>query len=178
MIIDNNLIAYDFMSDFNGPSRLYPNRSYETGVYDEDKMQYKFGPESTTYPNLTLPCNLYDEAGNVITQGFYMAVLSDNMKYIDLYQSNELKARVKVIKVVEKMYTNEELDEESKIIAKLQEAQRKQKLKKIKQAEEELIAFKEKCEANTYAEIYDSGKGYYILNYNRMGKKAKGIIQK
>ena len=178
MIIDSDIIAYDFMTDFNGLSRLYPNPQYPAGVYDLDNPIYKFGPESSAYPNLTLPCNLYDEWGNEIPQGFYMAVLSDDMKFIELYQSNKLKARVKVVKLVEKMYTNEELKEEDEIINRLQEAQRKQKLKKIREAEEELTAFKEKNAANSYARIYDSGQGYYILKYNRLGKRAEGIIQK
>ena len=82
MIIDSDIIAYDFMTDFNGPSRLYPNPQYPAGVYDSDNPIYKFGPESSAYPNLTLPCNLYDEWGNEIPQGFYMAVLSDDMKFI------------------------------------------------------------------------------------------------
>ncbi len=178
MFIDTNLIAYDFMTDFNGPSRLYPYPSYPAGVYDADDNRYKFGPESSKYPTLTLPCNLYDEYGNSILQGYYMAVLSDDMKFINLYQSNELKAKIKVIKLVEKMYTKEEADEEAHITAKLREAQKKQKLKKIKEAEEELTAFKEKVAANAYAKIYDSGKGYYIIKYNYFGKKATGIIQK
>ncbi len=178
MVIDSNLISYDFMTDFNGPSRLYPYPSTPAGVYSEDKTQYKFGPESSKYPNLTLPCNLYDEGGNIIPQGYYMAVLSKDFKFIELYESNDLKARVKVIKLVEKMYTNDELREESEIIGRLREAQRKQKLKKIKQAEEELVAFKQKAAADSYAKILDSGKGYYLLYYKFDGKMATGIIQK
>ncbi|MCD7879647.1 MAG: hypothetical protein LUG16_06935 [Candidatus Gastranaerophilales bacterium] len=178
MIIDNNLISYDFMTDFNGPSRHYPNEFYPTGVYESDKREYKFGPESSEYPNLTLPCNLYDEYGNYIPQGYYMVVLTEDLKYLELYQSNEKVARVKVVKVVEKMYTQEELDEEAEIINRLQIAQTKKKLKKIREAEEELIAFKQRAAANVYADIADSGKGYYILTYNCNGKKASGIIQK
>ncbi len=178
MIIDSNLIAYDFMSDFNGLSRHFPNPQYPAGIYDADKTEYKFGPDSNEYPNLTLPCNLYDEQGDVIPQGYYTVALSNDMKFLNLYQSNILKARVKVVKVVEQMFTQEELDEESDIIDKLQTAQQNKKLKKYREAQEELTAFKERVMANTYAEIRDSGKGYYILNYNCNGKKAKGIIQK
>lgn len=178
MFIDTNLIAYDFMTDFNGPSRHFPYPQYESGIFDKEKPVYKFGPESSEYPNLTLPCSLYDEWGNEIPQGFYMVVLSLDMKYLELYQSNKLKARVKVIKLVEKMYTREELDEESEIIDRLQKAKMNKKLKKYRKAEEDLNAFKERAAANSYAEIEDSGKGYYILKYNHNGKKASGVIQK
>ena len=59
------------MTDFNGANRHFPQPFYKAGVYDEEKPQYK-GPESTTFPNLTLPCTLYDEYGNSIPEGFYM----------------------------------------------------------------------------------------------------------
>lgn len=178
MIIDSNLIAYDFVSDFNGISRQYPYKQSESGLSDAQKPVYKYGPESSEYPTLLLPINLYDEWGNVIPDGFYMVVLSDDFKYLDLYQSNRLKAKVKVIKYSDRMYTHEELDEEAAIIQRLEEAKAKRKLKKIKKAEEDLIAFKEKRAANSFAKIEDSGKGYYILRYNHNGKKATGIIQK
>ncbi len=178
MIIDNTYIAYDFMTDFNGPKRHFPAPFYPTGLYDNEKPEYLHGPDSSIYPNLTLPCNLYDEWGNIIPLGFYMVALSQDMKFLDLYQSNKLKAKVKVVKLVEKMYTQDEIDEESKIITKLENAKLKKKLKKMREAEEELTAFKERVAAESYAEIFDSGKGYYILKYNCNGKQAEGIIQK
>ena len=178
MFIDADLIAYDFMTDFNGPKRHYPNPFYPAGIYEEDNQVYKHGPDSSKYPNLTLPCALYDEYGNAIPDGYYMIVLSDDMKHLDFYQSNTLKARVKVVKLVEKMYTQEELDEEAEIIDRLQKAKQKKKLEKYQKAEEDLIAFKERTAANSSAEIKDSGKGYYILTYDCNGKHATGIIQK
>ncbi len=177
MIVDATLISYDFMTDFNGPSRHFPQPFYPAGIYDEDKVQNK-GPESTEYPNLALPCSLRDAQGDIIPEGYYMVALSYDRKYLELYQSNILRAKVKVIKVVEQMYTKEELDEETEIIGRLRKAQMNKKLKKIRKAEEDLVAFKEKTAANTYAEIEDSGQGYYILKYNCNGKKATGIIQK
>lgn len=177
MIIDFDTIAFDFMTDFNGPSRHFPNRQYPAGVYDQDKSIIEYGPESSEYPNLRLPCNLYDQFGNEIPDGFYMVALSDDLKYIELYQSNEKKARIKVLKLVEKMYTQEELDEEAEITHRMHKYKNK-KLKKYRKAEEDLIALKERVRANSYAEIEDSGKGYYIITYNYNGKKATGIIQK
>ena len=178
MILDLNTISYDFMTDFNGPKRHFPEPFYPSGLFDKDKPQNNFGPESSEYPTLTLPCNLYDERGNKISDGFYMVVLSDDLKYLELYQSNILRARVKVIKLVEKMYTQKELNEESEIINKLESAKRNKKLKKYREAEEELIGFKQRAAADTYAEIEDSGKGYYFLKYKHNGKTATGIIQK
>ncbi len=178
MIIDTNFLSYDFMTDFNGPKRHFPEPFYPSGLFDNQKPTYKYGPKSSEYPNLTLPCTLHDDNGNSISDGYYMVVLSNNMKYLDLYQSNTLKARVKVIKLVEKMYTQEELREESEIIGRMERAKLNKKLQKYREAEEDLLAFKDRVKANSYAEIFDSGKGYYILNYNFNGKKATGIIQK
>ena len=178
MIVDMNTVAYDFMTDFNGPKRHFPQPFYPSGLFDKEKPQYNFGPESSEYPTLTLPCKLYDETGNTIPDGFYMVVLSDDMKYLELYQSNILRARVKVIKLVEKMYTQEELDEKAEIIGRLETAKMKKKLQKYRKAEEDLIGFKQRAAANSYAEIYDSGRGYYTLKYKHNGKTATGIIQK
>lgn len=165
------------MTDFNGIDRQFPNPQYPAGVYDGQKSENK-GPDSTTYPNLVLPCSLIGSDGSSIPQGYYMAVLSFDKQFIDLYQSNELKARVKVIKLVEKMYTQEELQEEDDILGRLEIAKQKQQLKKIREIEEELEAYRERTAAETYCEIEDSGKGYYILKYNCNGKTATGIIQK
>ena len=178
MMYDADLIAYDFMTDFNGPTRHFPNPFYPSGIYDGENPIYKYGPESSEYPTLRTPYAIYDEWGNVLPDGFYMVVLSSDLKHLELYQSNKLKAKIKVIKLVEKMYTQEELDEESEIIDRLQKAQRDKKIKKQRKAEEDLIAFKERAAANSYARIEDSGKGYYILKYSCNGKKATGIIQK
>ena len=176
--MDADLISFDFMTDFNGLKRHYPTEFYPSGVYDGEKKEYKYGPASTEYPNLTLPCNLYDNFGNKISHGYYMVVLSQDMKNLELYQSNQLVAKVKVFKLVEKMYTQEELEEENEIIGRLKTAIEKKKLQKYRKAEEDLIAFKERAKAESFAEIFDSGKGYYILKYKFNGKYATGIIQK
>ena len=112
MIFDGDLIAndFDFMTDFNGIKRHFPNPAYPSGINEEQKPRYNWGPESSPYPTLTLPCNLYDEWGNVIQHGYYMVVLSSDMKYLELYQSNRIKARVRVVKLVEQMFTQEELN--------------------------------------------------------------------
>ena len=82
MITDYDLISnFDFMTDFNGIERHYPYPFYPAGVYDEDKMQYKYGPASKEYPNLKLSENLYDQYGNSISAGYYMVVLSFDKKF-------------------------------------------------------------------------------------------------
>lgn len=179
MIIDCDLIAgFDFMTDFNGIDRHFPNPFYPAGVYDSDKMQYKYGPKSTEYPIIKLPESIYDKAGNEILPGYYMVKLSDERTHLNLYQSNELKARVKVVKLVEEMPTQEELLEEEKLKGEIKKYEEKQKLKKLRKAQEDYKAFLESEAAKNYANIVDTGKGYYVVNYNCYGKKATGIIQK
>ena len=178
MIIDATLISYDFMTDFNGIDRQYPYPFYPAGIYEEDKVKYKSGELSSEYPNLTLPNNLSDKYGNILSAGFYMVAVSDDLKYLNLYQSNELKARVKIVKLVEEMKTQEEINEEADLIGKIKTYELKKKLKKLRKAQEDYQAFLESEAAKNYADIEDSGKGYYILNYYCYGKKAVGIIQK
>ena len=57
MIFDGELIAndFDFMTDFNGIKRHFPNPTYPSGIYEEQKTRYNWGPESSPYPTLTLP---------------------------------------------------------------------------------------------------------------------------
>ncbi len=179
MIIDCDKIAnFDFMTDFNGIDRHFPYPYYPAGIYEEDKTKYKMGPNSSEYPNLTLPNNLYDKYGNTIPAGFYMAAISEDLKYINLYQSNELKARIKIVKLTEEMHTREELDKEAELIGKIKTYELKKKLKKLRKAQEDYESFLESEAAKNYAKIEDSGKGYYILDYYCFGKKAEGIIQK
>lgn len=178
MFIDADLIAYDFMTDFNGIERHFPTPYYPAGVYDEDKPIYKDKVEDSKYPTLTLPCDLYDMDGNIIPNGFYMVALSLNKKYLNLYQSNELKARIKIIKLVETMYSQDEINEEMEIKGRIQWAKEHKKLKKLRKAEEDLEAFNQKKAAESNVEIFDSGKNYYILKYNHNGKKATGVILK
>ncbi len=179
IMIDCDLLAsFDFMTDFNGIDRHYPYPFYPAGIYEEDKTKYKSGPASSEYPNLTLSENLTDKYGNILPAGFYMVVISDDLKYLNLYQSNELKARVKIIKLVEEMKTDEELNEEAELIGKIKTYELKKKLKKLRKAQEDYQAFLESEAAKNYASLKDSGKGYYILNYFCYGKKAEGVIQK
>ena len=179
MIIDSDLIAsFDFMTDFNGIDRYIPDSFYPAGVYDSDKRQYKYGPNSIEYPVLKLPKSIYDKAGNEISPGYYMVRLSDERTHLNLYQSNKLKARVKVIKLVEEMRTQEELQEEENLKGAIKKYEEKQNLKKLRKAQEDYKAFLESEAAKNYANIVDSGKGYYVVNYNCYGKKATGIIQK
>lgn len=178
MFIDTDLIAFDFMTDFNGIDRHYPTPYYPAGVYDEDKPIYKDNVEGSKFPTLTLPCDLYDMDGNIIPNGFYMVALSLNRKYLNFYQSNDLKARVRILKLVEKMYDQSEINEEMEIKGRIQWAKEHKKLKKLRKAEEDLEAFNQRTAAESTVEILDSGKGYYILEYNHDGKKATGIIQK
>lgn len=179
MIIDCDLIAsYDFMTDFNGIDRQYPNGLYPAGIYDGEKAQNKYGPSSTEYPNITLAENIYDDKGDYIPAGYYMVVLSDNHDYLNLFQANELKARVKVVKLVEEMKTQEELNEELELIGTIKLYEEKKKLKKLRKAKEAYEAFIESEVAKNYARIEDTGKGYYSLEYLCNGKKALGIIEK
>ena len=176
---DCDLIAdFDFMTDFNGIYRYKTGTEYPAGIEDKDKSIYKNGAPSSEYPNLTLAQDICSSSGNCLKTGFYTAVLSYGRGFIDLYQSGELKARVKVLKYTEKMLSQSDLNKEAEIKKKIEKFKSKNRYKKQQQAEEELAALKETEAADTYAVLEDSQEGYYILKYNCFGHKAEGIIQK
>ena len=179
MLIDCDLISsFDFMTDFNGIDRHFPYPFYPAGVYDEDKTQYKYGPPSNDYPILILSENIYDKYGNSLPPGYYMVVLSFDNNFLELYQSDELKAKVKVLKLVEDMQTQDELNKEAELKGNIKKYEAEKKLKKLRLAQEEYKAFLDSEAAKNHADIVDSGKGYYIINYFCYGKNAQGIIQK
>ena len=169
---------YNFMTDFNGINRHFPNPVYPSGVYDSEKQQYKYGAESIEYPNLTLSEKLYDKYGNEIPAGFYTIVISPDKTALGFYQQGILKARAKVFKTEEDMNFIYEKDKEKEILDRLEKAREKKKLKKQREIEEELKAFKETHAAKTYAELEDSQNGYYLLKYSHAGIYAEAVMQK
>ena len=78
-------------------------------------------------------------------------------------QSGLLKAKIPVFKYEEQALSQEELSEESEIQQRMEQAKLKNKLKKYKQAEEDLKNYKIRINSKMSAEIFDSGRDYFLI---------------
>lgn len=146
----------------------YP--AYETGIFDRDKAVYRLKLDKTKNPNMICPYLLKDGEDS-IDPGYYEVALSDDKRYLLLIQSRELKALVPAIKVIEQKRSKSY----EKRVAEIEEekAKLKKKNKTTKKLDDELANMQE-LELN--AKIYDSKKGYYIIEYKKFNTYAWGYI--
>lgn len=157
---------------------LLPYPSCPSGLFTEQNPIYTHGYETSEYPILIIPNKIYDNSGNFLNPGYYSAALSDDKKFILLIESNLLKAKLPVASLVEEQKKDSELREEAEILQNLENAKIKRKKKKIVQYEDMLRKFKQREQAKMSAELFDSGKGYYILKYKKGIVRATGVILK
>ena len=155
MIVDCNLLA------LNNPDDILPYPTYKSGLLDTDKGYVRFGYPSVSYPILNMPYILEDFEGNTLPPGHYQIVLSPDRRTLYFVESNQIKASVPVVKLIEKMVSQEE---EKKRI----EEQEKRPLDQTER----------KKQASMEASIDNSQPEYYILNYKNGNIKATGYIFK
>lgn len=166
MIVDCNLLA------LNNPDDILPYPTYKSGLLDTDKGYVRFGYPSVSYPILNMPYILEDFEGNTLPPGHYQIVLSPDRRTLYFVESNQIKASVPVVKLIEKMVSQEEekkrIEEQEKIAKKYKNNPRK---RPIDQTER-------KKQASMEASIDNSQPEYYILNYKNGNIKATGYIFK
>jgi len=140
------------------------------GVTDKDKTKYIYALDKTENPNLICPYQL--RSGELfLDPGYYEVALSDDKRYLLLIQSRELKALVPAIKVVIQKGTTAYENRVEEI-----NKAKKKKLKKYKHTntlDKELASMRQ-LELN--AKIYDSKKGYYIIEYRKFNTYAWGYV--
>ena len=114
--LDCNLIA------LNSPEDILPYPATKSGLLDEDKGYIKFGYPASDYPVLNMPYILEDFEGNTLPPGHYQIVLSPDRRTLYFVESNQIKASVPVVKLIEKMVSQEEekkrIEEQEKIAKK------------------------------------------------------------
>lgn len=166
MIVDCNLLA------LNNPDDILPYPTYKSGLLDTDKGYVRFGYPSVSYPILNMPYILEDFEGNTLPPGHYQIVLSPDRRTLYFVESNQIKASVPVVKLIEKMVSQEEekkrLEEQEKIAKKYKNNPRKRPLDQTER----------KKQASMEASIDNSQPEYYILNYKNGNIKATGYIFK
>ena len=166
MIVDCNLLA------LNNPDDILPYPTYKSGLLDTDKGYVRFGYPSVSYPILNMPNILEDFEGNTLPPGHYQIVLSPDRRTLYFVESNQIKASVPVVKLIEKMVSQEEekkrIEEQEKIAKKYKNNPRKRPLDQTER----------KKQASMEASIDNSQPEYYILNYKNGNIKATGYIFK
>ena len=166
MIVDCNLLA------LNNPDDILPYPTYKSGLLDTDKGYVRFGYPSVSYPILNMPYILEDFDGNTLPPGHYQIVLSTDRRTLYFVESNQIKASVPVVKLIEKMVSQEEekkrIEEQEKIAKKYKNNPRKRPLDQTER----------KKQASMEASIDNSQPEYYILNYKNGNIKATGYIFK
>ena len=166
MIVDCNLLA------LNNPDDILPYPTYKSGLLDTDKGYVRFGYPSDSYPILNMPYILEDFEGNTLPPGHYQIVLSPDRRTLYFVESNQIKASVPVVKLIEKMVSQEEekkrIEEQEKIAKKYKNNPRKRPLDQTER----------KKQASMEASIDNSQPEYYILNYKNGNIKATGYIFK
>ena len=82
--------------------RPYPQQPQETsGYYVGTQAIYRYSLKDSDYPTLIITDPLFDNAGGVITSGYYELALSDMRDFLILIQSKNPVAVIPVIKIEE-----------------------------------------------------------------------------
>ena len=93
MIIDNNLIAYEY---FKG--QYVPNEVYYSGEKDETKLIDKYS-NAKELPVLVLEDDIVNSEGYGLKRGFYNVIPDEYKDFLLIYQTGKLKAKVPVVKM-------------------------------------------------------------------------------
>lgn len=156
--------------------RPYPIEPQETsGYFVGSQSIYRYSLKDSDYPTIIIPDPLYDNAGGVITPGYYELALSDSREFLILMQSKNPRAIIPVIKIEEDAteqdrLNNKKVKKELKKEAKEREKTNKKRAKTGMPPDEPQIFME--------AEIEYNPKGdYYLIKYQRDKIKAWGVFK-
>ena len=93
MLIDNNLIAYEYSK-----GQYVPKEVYYSGEKDETKYIDKYSNRKEL-PVLILEDDIINPDGYGLKKGFYNVVPDEYKDFLLIYQSGKLKAKVPVVKI-------------------------------------------------------------------------------
>lgn len=166
MILDNNLIAYEYYKN-----QYVPKEVYTSGEKEETKLINKYY-DGKEHPVLVLKDDIVNKDGYGLKQGFYNVIPDEYLDFLCLYQSGKLKAKVPVIKMeVYKTNNPQQQKIEKMSQKKYKKWQEKEYRKYLKGENPSEIDWKE-------VEIYKSNeKNEYIIIYNSNNIQLVGVIK-
>lgn len=156
--------------------RPYPQQPQETsGYYVGTQAIYRYSLKDSDYPTLIITDPLFDNAGGVITSGYYELALSDMRDFLILIQSKNPVAVIPVIKI----------EEDATEAARLNNKKVKKELKKEEKARKDTNEKRSKVgmkpdepEIHMEASIeYVPNGQYYLIKYQRGAIKAWGAFK-
>ena len=156
--------------------RPYPQEPQETsGYYVGTQAIYRYSLKDSDYPTLIITDPLFDNAGGVITSGYYELALSDMRDFLILIQSKNPVAVIPVIKI----------EEDATEAARLNNKKVKKELKKEEKARKDTNEKRSKVgmkpdepEIHMEASIeYVPSGQYYLIKYQRGTIKAWGAYK-
>lgn len=156
--------------------RPYPQEPQETsGYYVGTQAIYRYSLKDSDYPTLIITDPLFDNAGGVITSGYYELALSDMRDFLILIQSKNPVAVIPVIKI----------EEDATEAARLNNKKVKKELKKEEKARKDTNEKRSKVgmkpdepEIHMEASIeYVPNGQYYLIKYQRGTIKAWGAFK-
>lgn len=156
--------------------RPYPQQPQETsGYYVGTQAIYRYSLKDSDYPTLIITDPLFDNAGGVITSGYYELALSDMRDFLILIQSKNPVAVIPVIKI----------EEDATEAVRLNNKKVKKELKKEEKARKDTNEKRSKVgmkpdepEIHMEASIeYVPTGQYYLIKYQRGAIKAWGAFK-
>ncbi len=169
MILDNNLIAYEFYKN-----QFTPNPVYPSGEREESKLIDEYAKNKKDLPVLILEDDIINENGCGLKKGFYNVVPDKYLDFLLIYQKGELKAKVPVVET--KFHESANAQKKQEKPKKMSDARYKKQLQK-----ESRKYFKGENPAEVdwkEAEIiYFPEKNAYLIIYNSNNIELSGVIK-
>lgn len=167
MLIDNNLIAYEFFKN-----QYVSKEVYVSGEKEETKLINKYSSSKKNATILTLEEDIVNSSGYGLKRGFYSVVPDKYLDFLLLYQSGELKAKIPVISMEVYETNNPEQPKVKKMSAKKYQREQEKKYRKYMNGEnpDEI----EWSEANIYK---GKSSNNWLIVYNSNNIQLCGLIK-
>ena len=167
MLIDNNLIAYEFSKN-----QFVPKEIYYSGQKEETKLIDKYRLKGLNAPVLTLKEDIVNSEGYGLKRGFYSVIPDKYLDFLYLYQSGNLKAKVPVIQMEVYETNNPKQQKVKKMSARKAAREREKEYRKYLNGENpDDVEWSE-------VEIYKlEDKNSYVIIYNSNNIQLTGAIK-
>lgn len=168
MLIDNNLLAYEYYKN-----QYVPQEVYSSGKKDETNLINKYSPNyGVNAPVLSLKDDIINSDGYGLKRGFYSVYPDKYLDFLYIYQSGKLKAKVPVVKMEVFEPINPKQEKIKKMsLSKYNKEQEKKYRKYLNGENPDEIEWSE-------VNIYRTGeKNSWLIIYNSNNIELSGLIK-
>ncbi len=167
MILDNNLIAYEYYKNQYTLNEIYPS-----GEKDETSFIDKYSPNKQAATVLIVEDDIVNEEGLGLRKGFYNVCPDKYLDFLFIYQGSKLKAKIPVVKTdVFETNNPKQFEPEKMSYSKFKRKQEKEQRKYFKGENPSEIEWKD-------AEIlYIDEQKAWIIVYNFNNIRLIGMIK-